>query len=154
MFQNLLNVSMNKKYLTLLKWIQNNCVPSFLQPSRIPSKLQNVCMTRSSTHWVLSRKQFKTDNFSFTLLSCGLWHHIVWYVVTDFSEKHTASIFWLQDWGICSSKTLVATHQTTWCHNQKYHNMSFHHHKNLNTSHYDFNLHVPLCKSDYNFKTE
>jgi hypothetical protein len=122
---------MNKKCLTLLKEIQNNCVPYFVHPSRTASKLQNVCMTRSSTHWVLSRQQFKTDNFSLILLSCWLWHHLVWYVVTDFFEKHNASILWLQDGGICSSKTLAATHQTTWCHNHDYHNTYFHHHKNL-----------------------
>lgn len=29
------------------------------------------------------------------LLSCGMWHHVVWWDSIDFSEEAAASIFWI-----------------------------------------------------------
>jgi hypothetical protein len=47
----------------------------------------------------------------------GLWHHIVWCIITNILEEPAASIF---------KGKLVNMYQTTWCQNPKDHN-----HENL-----------------------
>jgi hypothetical protein len=42
-------------------------------------------------------KNFKTE-IAFILWSCGLLYHAVWWVVTNISEEHTASVFRLTDY--------------------------------------------------------
>jgi hypothetical protein len=86
------------------------------------------------------RKNGSRMNAILRLWHYELWNHVVSYVVAQVSEESVAFIVYAELKATGSFNTLVATYETTWCHNSDDCNLKFYRSKNLE-SHIEYYIH-------------
>jgi hypothetical protein len=105
-------------------WISD--INSFIPPSCWSGLLSPVsqvtyCSLKTSRIWasteqIVCLQSMTSSNIVSTSRwwSFGLLHHVIFWLFTNVSEEHTASIFRAEVQWRCFSETLISTYKSTW----------------------------------------